>query len=806
MHQYPIFNLDIYQAECIRQIRRFRRARTADSEIMKLYPATNIDEIISLQPGVATSDSGVHIRGGKEDEITYFAEGIEIKIPNFGWRTISMPLTMIQEMPVIFGAMNAEYGNTQSAIIRLAALSGGVKHSGQFSLLTDELFSSDRMNFGYNQYNLRFSGPLARRWRYLMAGELMLTNAYQEALYKTPSRRMDYCVLANIRYHLPDARGRLSLIGSQSREQFMLGIIPLPNTSDALLFLIDKPMARKKSWFVSGQCYYMLSSRHHLNLNLGYTHFDQVFGSRDYAWEDENETYWHDDYRISNEPWIGVLDQQVFDTDKFSMIYDSIISNPPVTTDRNNLRENPYGLEGLTDIIFEYPEWKYWNNSDLQLRGQITSSLSQNHELKAGIEYIQYFVRYYKFIPTMFETDPLNFRFYERKPSRFAVYVQDKIRHGGIFMNLGLRFDIFNANALDFGQSPMPTPDYSRPIRRISPRLATSLPMHDRFRFFFNYGHYYQTPLLDYYFDDWIQQTDPSDSIINNPELEPGKLVSYETGMETVFFGDLMLIITLYHKDYENLAELRRVATVPSNYYQYDNDGTANVKGIEFVLKKSFSQVLSSSISYTLQFTQGLSDRANQQYYEITETLTKIRYWLDHDERHNIIASLTLNAPRDYALALLQNTISSVYVSHHGGHPYTPTDLNGSRLDDANTRRMPGYWNVDWKTERRIQIGGAKVVLTALINNLFNTEQVIRVYGTTGKPDDHGDPVPPLTDFNYRPISNPHYSPQADYNHDGLITPVEMQKAYVTALTDYYSDPTNYRNPFRLRLGIGIEF
>jgi hypothetical protein len=119
---------------------------------------------------------------------------------------------------------------------------------------------------------------------------------------------------------------------------------------------------------------------------------------------------------------------------------------------------------------------------------------------------------------------------------------------------------------------------------------------------------------------------------------------------------------------------------------------------------------------------------------------------------------------------------------------------------------MPGYWNVDWKTERRIQIGSARLILAMLINNLLNTEQTIRVYSTTGKPDDHGYPIPPLTAFNSIPISSPDYSPQADFNHDGLITPVEMRQVYGTALTDYYRDPTQYRNPFRFRLGIGIEF
>ena len=39
-----------------------------------------------------------------------------------------------------------------------------------------------------------------------------------------------------------------------------------------------------------------------------------------------------------------------------------------------------------------------------------------------------------------------------------------------------------------------------------------------------------------------------------------------------------------------------------------------------------------------------------------------------------------------------------------------------------------------------------------------------------------------------------------------LITPVEKRDDYIAARDDLYKDPTNWKNPFRFRLGIGIEF
>jgi hypothetical protein len=98
------------------------------------------------------------------------------------------------------------------------------------------------------------------------------------------------------------------------------------------------------------------------------------------------------------------------------------------------------------------------------------------------------------------------------------------------------------------------------------------------------------------------------------------------------------------------------------------------------------------------------------------------------------------------------------------------------------------------------------MILSGLITNLFNTTQVTNVYVTTGDPDDHGDPEPSLSQFGSLTISSSRYSPQGDFNHDGLITPVEKKQDYMLAIEDYYRCPINYYGGFRMRLGIGIGF
>ena len=248
---------------------------------------------------------------------------------------------------------------------------------------------------------------------------------------------------------------------------------------------------------------------------------------------------------------------------------------------------------------------------------------------------------------------------------------------------------------------------------------------------------------------------------------------------------------------------------IPKAYWLYTNVDYANVKGIEINLKRRMSGFWGLGCAYTLQFARGTGTWAGEssyeQYYQ-KEVLRAIDYWLDYDERHTVITNIDLSIPEDYTVLPLQNFHSSLVFSYHSGHPYTPLDLRGNRLGGINSARMPGYWNIDLRFNRSFNLGKFTLALDGIFYNLFNTEQILYVYETTGKAHDHGDPEPNLDQFSYLPFSSEYYSPQADYNHDGLVTPVEHKRAYIAATTDYYENPMHYNRPFRMRLGFGLKF
>ncbi len=333
-------------------------------------------------------------------------------------------------------------------------------------------------------------------------------------------------------------------------------------------------------------------------------------------------------------------------------------------------------------------------------------------------------------------------------------------------------------------------------------------------KFRFNYGQYFQTPA----FDDIYQTTDTAvvriailrgRTQIGNMELKAQKTTQYELGIENQFTEDVAAGFTAFFKDIYDLTQFREVPALPLSYYQTFNVDYGNVKGMEINFQKRMSNMWGFGFNYTLQFAKGTAAYASEWYYDNYRwdiDVPVIDYWLDFDERHTVNTNFDFEFPKDFFLLPLQEFTNSFVLAYHAGHPYTPFDLRGNRLGDENSARMPGFWNVDWNFSRRISVSGINVILSGLIYNLFNTEQVINVYRETGDPDSHGDPEPLLSQFGSLSITSTRYSPQAVYNHDGLITPVEKKTDYMIAYKDYYRDPRNYNGSFRVRFGVGIGF
>ena len=105
-------------------------AKISSDEIEEL-PVQELGDVIKLQAGVIVGeDGGIHIRGGRSNEVSYMVNGISITDPYSGEVGVQVENNAVQELTVVSGTFNAEYGQAQSGIINIVTKEGGEKYTG----------------------------------------------------------------------------------------------------------------------------------------------------------------------------------------------------------------------------------------------------------------------------------------------------------------------------------------------------------------------------------------------------------------------------------------------------------------------------------------------------------------------------------------------------------------------------------------------------------------------------------------------------------------------------------------------------
>ena len=92
-------------------------------------PITEISEALEIQAGYVDG----HMRGGRSGEISYMIDGITITDVYDGNASINVNKNSIEEMQVISGAFNAEYGHAMSGIVNIITKEGSNQTSGNLS-------------------------------------------------------------------------------------------------------------------------------------------------------------------------------------------------------------------------------------------------------------------------------------------------------------------------------------------------------------------------------------------------------------------------------------------------------------------------------------------------------------------------------------------------------------------------------------------------------------------------------------------------------------------------------------------------
>ncbi len=109
------------------------RAIVGADEIKEM-PVESLSAVISTKAGiVADAGGGIHVRGGRSSEISYLIDGVPITNPAWGGLGVGLENSAVQELQILSGTFNAEYGQAMSGIINIVTKEGGQDFNGSFS-------------------------------------------------------------------------------------------------------------------------------------------------------------------------------------------------------------------------------------------------------------------------------------------------------------------------------------------------------------------------------------------------------------------------------------------------------------------------------------------------------------------------------------------------------------------------------------------------------------------------------------------------------------------------------------------------
>jgi len=746
-------------------------ATITDREIRSL-PVQELQEIVNLQAGVVEG----HFRGGRLGEVQYQVNGVSVNNVFDNQSSVRIDRSLIQEIQVITGTFDAEYGQAMSGVVNTVLKSGGPQIEWNGEVLTGGFLfdESRRQNTGYTfdpvstmNFQASISGPTGLPETYfLLSGRRYVFN--------------DYLI------------GERRFVPTDSSD--FLARIPRP-TGDGT----NVVMAYTKEW--SGLA--KLTNRSLRAIEISYQAVFNVIDGRRlggaFQWRlnPDGMSKQHTRSIVHGLDWthtvspttfyIVNLRQNYFDytdwvyDDFYDQRYD-IAGSPRVIQD--------YEYNAIVQGV-DFGRYAQKTNT-LLAKGGVTSQLSQELQLKAGGEFqtsilefgtagtltykdvggVETLVRYVDAPP-----DYPGIQTY--KPIGGAAYLHGLIEWSDLTLRAGVRFESFNArstvpsdlaNPADSIQgAPRSVPVSTTTKSSLAPRLGVSYPVTATSSIFFSYGHFYQMPPLGTIFSNAnyeklarIQAGGIDYGVIGNPDVKPERTIQYEFGYKNALTDWLGLSVNLFYKDIRDLLGVEFIATYTNaEYARLTNVDYGNVTGFTITLDQRRVGIVSSTIDYTLQLAQGNSsdpqETANLAAAGKDPRPRQVPF--NWDQRQTLNITVQLSEPEDYAV--------STVLRYGSGLPYTPAIGSGfGSTIETNSGRKPSGVIVDLRGEKYFDLGLATLSIFLRVFNLFDATYFNGgVYTTTG---------------------SPYYS----------LTPVTDKNSL--------ADPTRYYSPRRIELGITL--
>ena len=762
-------------------------------DMMAAMAVTDVNDVVKTLPGVTEFRGELHIRGGRSGEEMYLVDGASVTNAVMGGQAIPVNPSMVGELQLITGTFNAEYGQAMSGLFNtvLRVPTPGFHASLGFrTSLHQGHFTADKGDFqGKNVYaEAEILSVVDATGNYTTAVEEI---DYKKGTYGEKKTIMDFSAGfgadpfgAYFSLRTLDDPGRLpglakDLMSMQAKVNYQLG---------GNLKLSAETMIISRNSFYD-------PTYDSERMDAGMDIWQWVMALDQYPRTEENTTQFGitANYVMSPSTNINVrLDMMMRTQEDGAKSSDGkfvdFVDNKQVTANSMyNGAEGPnhtkvmehgaaanawYSLENVYGHYFKSEE------TTTTIGVHATNQYNNRHLLKAGFDYRMFNIDrsghdvWYGRTLGFTEENPRlqQNSFGDAKPTEIAAYVQDQMEFNDMILNLGLRFDGFNAGS-DKGYWATDTDDMAAdptlnpfdPSKRkatemktqISPRLGVSFPLGDDMAFRYSYGSFFERPFLYRLLNNHMAQMDGGTEsgffiYLGNANLDPKKTSKYEMGLQYSVSDNLKLDVAGYYKDISNLAASQEVYAVP-----YQDDGTGhdneagwgtddtfeaahysfmvsdhygNIRGLEMSLSQAGQSGLTGRASYTYSIARGTASEArNAGNGSLTQETGNVAA--------DIMTMTTLNWHRPHMLngfvdyhmnmgGMIEKAGLNMTFNIQSGLPVSARSGVGST---NLSERAPTTTDVNLKLDATLALGSVNPTVYLLVENALNIQNVVYI-------------------------------------------------------------------------------
>ena len=807
---------------------------------LSTLPISEFNDVLQLQAGYVAGS----LRGGRSGEVAYWIDGIPVTDAYDGSQVVELNKNSVEELQLVSGTYNAEYGQAMSGIVNIATKEGGSHYAGSARVYGGDYLSTHTNIFrGINSFNPtkihnfegNLSGPVpfaGDDLTFLATGRYIYFGGWLNGVRKFNPQNIAYTDSAGT-FHLyrdPSGVGDGAIVPMNwSRRNYGQGkltwkVTPLIKATYDIIYDHTTGKSYNQAYQENPDGYgnnyttsltQILQVTHTLSNSTFYT-VGASFFKKDfqyYLYKDPHDpNYVHPNLLLTQDVYSFLTGGT--DLNRFSRSTDTKLIKVDLTSQVDNSNLVKGGVEYRQNLL---------TMDSYTLQPVLTQT---DINLATSGPYIQTVIPDYSSLyhDTYWDsrnaTDWANGKFGGHQPIQFSAYIQDKMEFKDLIVNIGVRYDYFdpdgfvladesdpnifnpikpsnrffdyNGNGIqDPGEGDKTVADrltywYKRASvkQQISPRFGASFPITAQGVVHFSYGYFFQIPNFELLYQNPFFKFSSGTGnlgIIGNADLKPEETIKGELGIQQQISDDISMDLTVYISDVRNLTSTRGAEIVVFG-------GAASYSKF---INNDFGYVKGVTLSITKRFMGGLGGTLDYTYQVARGTAS------DPSQARNAVAGgalpevqltplnwdqrHTLNATLSYDAKDFGLSFIGKYGS---GTPYTPRASTDITTLLNNSQLKPSTFDLDARASYTLSMNPLRYVFYIKVYNVFDTPNQLGVFDDTG---------------------------QAGFTLDELhalqTDPTQRNPGrQVNTIQQFFTIPTFYSEPRRIEIGANVEF